>query len=86
MQYYLWDGVKRDRLVWVGDMHPETSVIQAVFGYDDVVPRSLDLIRDETGLPEWMNGIPTYSMWWIIIHYGWYMQNGDLAVISLSNM
>ncbi len=82
MQDYLWDGVKRDRLVWVGDMHPETSVIQAVFGYDDVVPRSLDLIRDETGLPEWMNGIPTYSMWWIIIHYGWYMQNGDLAYLT----
>ena len=24
MQDYLWDGVKRDRLVWIGDMHPET--------------------------------------------------------------
>jgi Bacterial alpha-L-rhamnosidase. len=81
MQNYLWDGIKRDRLVWVGDMHPETSVIQAVFGYDDVVPRSLDLIRDETRLPEWMNGIPTYSMWWIIIHYGWYMQNGELEYL-----
>src|SRR5688572_14179806 len=32
MQDYLWDGVKRDRLVWIGDMHPETSTIAAVFG------------------------------------------------------
>ena len=24
MQDYLWDGIKRDRLVWIGDMHPET--------------------------------------------------------------
>ncbi len=81
MQNYLWDGIKRDRLVWIGDMHPETSTIQAVFGYDDTVPRSLDFIRDETALPGWMNGIPSYSMWWILIHYSWYMQNGDLEYL-----
>ena len=23
MQDYLWDGIKRDRLVWLGDLHPE---------------------------------------------------------------
>lgn len=23
MQNYIWDGIKRDRLVWIGDMHPE---------------------------------------------------------------
>ena len=32
MQDYLWDGIKRDRLVWIGDMHPETMTIGAVFG------------------------------------------------------
>jgi alpha-L-rhamnosidase len=26
-QDYLWDGIKRDRLVWIGDMHPETMTI-----------------------------------------------------------
>lgn len=81
MQNYMWDGIKRDRLVWVGDMHPETSTIQAVFGYDDAVPKSLDFIRDETPLPGWMNGIPTYSMWWILVHYSWYMYNGTLAYL-----
>lgn len=78
MQEYLWDGIKRDRLVWVGDMHPEVSTINAVFGYNDVVPKSLDLIRDITPMPEWMNGISTYSMWWVIIHRDWYIQHGDL--------
>lgn len=77
MQNYLWDGIKRDRLVWIGDMHPEISTIQAVFGYDKTVPKSLDFVRDNTILPEWMNGIPTYSMWWILIHSNWYMHNGD---------
>lgn len=82
MQNYLWDGIKRDRLVWIGDMHPETSTIQAVFGYDDSVPKSLDFIRDETKLPEWMNGIPSYSMWWILIHRNWFMQNGNFEYLK----
>lgn len=81
MQDYLWDGVKRDRLVWVGDMHPEVSSISAVFGNNDVVRKSLDLSRDITPVPQWMNGISTYSMWWIIIHRDWYYQNGDLTYL-----
>ena len=81
MQEYLWDGVKRDRLVWLGDMHPEVSVISAVFGHNEVVPESLDLIRDITPVTDWMNGISSYSMWWIIIHEEWYLQNGDLAYL-----
>ena len=81
MQDYLWDGIKRDRLVWVGDMHPETSVISAVFGYDETVPKSLDLIREETPVTQWMDGIPAYSMWWLKIHRDWYMQNGNLAYL-----
>lgn len=82
MQEYVWDGIKRDRLVWIGDMHPETSTIQAVFGSDPSVPASLDLARDETPLPGWMDGISSYSVWWILIHYGWYMQNGDKAYLE----
>lgn len=68
MQEYLWDGIKRDRLVWIGDMHPEVSTINAVFGFNDVVPRSLDLTRDLTPVTDWMNGISSYSMWWVLIH------------------
>ena len=82
MQDYLWDGIKRDRLVWIGDMHPETSIISAVFGYDECVPKSLDLTRDETPVSEWMCGMPTYSMWWLKIHRDWYYQNGDLDYLK----
>lgn len=81
MQDFLWDGIKRDRLVWVGDMHPETSTISTLFGYNEVVPHSLDLVRDITPLSEWMNGISTYSMWWIIIHRDWYTHNGNLSYL-----
>jgi len=82
MQEYLWDGIKRDRLVWVGDMHPEVSTILSVFGYNEVVPKSLDLISEITELPNWMNGISSYSMWWILIHHQWYMNNGDLDYLA----
>lgn len=77
MQNYLWDGIKRDRLVWIGDMHPETSTIMRVFGYDECVPNSLDLTRSWTSPGQWMNGFPSYTMWWIKIHWDWYLQNGN---------
>lgn len=77
MQEYLWDGIKRDRLVWMGDMHPEIMTICNVFGYNDVVPKSLDLVRDSTPLPGWMNGMFPYSMWWVIAQRDWYWHNGD---------
>jgi hypothetical protein len=82
MQEYLWDGIKRDRLVWLGDMHPEVAVINTVFGYNPVVPASLDLIRDVTPVTEWMNGISSYSMWWIIIHEDWYLHHGNLDYLK----
>jgi alpha-L-rhamnosidase len=82
MQEYLWDGIKRDRLVWVGDMHPEVSTILSVFGANEVVPKSLDLIRDITPVTEWMNGISSYSMWWILIQRDYYLYTGNLAYLK----
>lgn len=82
MQDYLWDGIKRDRLVWVGDLHPETSTISSVFGDNEVVRKSLDLSRDITPLPNWMNGLSSYSMWWVIIHRDWYYNHGNLIYLK----
>lgn len=28
-----------------------------------------------------MNGMSSYSMWYLIIHHDWYMQNGDLSFL-----
>lgn len=81
MQEYLWDGIKRDRLVWVGDMHPEVMTINAVFGKNEVVAKSLDQARDITPLPGWMNGISAYSMWWVLIHRDLYKNQGDLEYL-----
>lgn len=82
MQEYLWDGIKRDRLVWLGDMHPEVSTINAVFGFNEVVPKSLDLIRDVTPPTEWMNGISSYSMWWVVIQEDWWLHHGQRSYLD----
>lgn len=77
MQDHVWDGIKRDRLVWIGDLHPEAMVIASVFGNHPIVRESLDYVRDRTPLPQWMNGISSYSLWWLLIHADWYARFGD---------
>ncbi len=64
---YLWDGIKRDRLVWIGDIHPEMLALTMLYGRMDIIERSLDFVKEQTPLPNFMNNFPTYSMWWIII-------------------
>ncbi len=93
LQNYIWDGIKRDRLVWVGDMHPEMLTVRSVFGDIPIVEETLDYIRNATPLPDWMNNMPTYSMWWMIIVRDWYFYTGEKEflesnreyIISLSN-
>ena len=86
MQEYLWDGIKRDRLVWIGDMHTEVMSIISAFGYNEVVPKSLDLAREEAPITEerveWMNTMPSYSLWWILLHKEWYMAHGNLEYLA----
>ncbi|MBO4624976.1 MAG: alpha-L-rhamnosidase [Bacteroidales bacterium] len=81
MQDYLWDGIKRDRLVWMGDMHPEIMTLNTVFGNQAVVQKSLDYVRDKTPSNAWMNGICSYSLWWIILQHHLYQWYGDKAYL-----
>lgn len=82
MQHYIWDGIKRDRLVWIGDLHPELATIQTVFGDQELIRKTLDFAVQQTPDGEWMNGIPSYSMWWIIIQYDYFMQFGNRAYLE----
>lgn len=69
---YIWDGIKRDRLVWMGDLAPEVMALSAIYGRVSVVEKSLDLCKKIAPLPKFMNSIYTYSMWWLIVladHY-----------------
>lgn len=77
LQNMVWDGIKRDRLVWIGDMMIETMTVRDIFGSVDIVEQSLEFVRDQTPLPGWMNNIPAYSMWWVLILHDWYMAMGN---------
>ena len=81
MQEYIWDGIKRDRLIWLGDMHPETSTISYVFGEDESVYSSLDLAVKQYPLPNYFNGMSAYSMWYLIMQYDWYMHFGNIDFV-----
>ena len=77
LQNYAWDGIKRDRLVWMGDLYPELKACAALFGKQDVIEKSMDFVRDETPLPRYMNGIWVYSIWWILGQFHWFRRFGD---------
>ena len=79
---YVWDGVKRDRLLWVGDLAPEIMALNSLYGRLSVVERSLDLAKKLTPVPKFMNDIYTYSMWWIIILADYYKEFGCKAYIK----
>lgn len=74
---YFWDGVKRDRLVWIGDLYPEMRTAHCLFGDVPETVNSLDFAMEETPLPKWMAGMPAYSLWWLIILRDEYRVNGD---------
>ena len=78
----VWDGAKRDRLVWIGDMHPETLAMLHLYGAQDCIRNSLRFIREQTPLPAFMNGIPAYSLWWIIILSDYYLYTGDIQFLE----
>jgi hypothetical protein len=80
-QDYIWDGIKRDRLVWMGDMHPEQMALLAVFGRQEVLTDSLDYMRLTTPADKWMNGMPAYTLWWIRCQHDLYRYSGDLACL-----
>ncbi|RYG69773.1 alpha-L-rhamnosidase, partial [bacterium] len=82
LQDYIWDGIKRDRLVWLGDLHPEVSVVLRCFGALDIVPQSLDWARDHFPVPRWMNNMMAYSMWWVILQHDWWMQTADKKYLT----
>ena len=82
MQEYLWDGIKRDRLVWCGDIYPSELTILAAYGAHGILKKSLDIHRTITPPTKWMNGMPTYSLWWLLSHEILYMAGGDLEYLK----
>ena len=82
MQEYLWDGIKRDRLVWCGDIYPSEMTILSAYGAHEILKNSLDLHSTITPPTGWMNSMPTYSLWWLLSHEILYRAGGDLEYLK----
>ncbi len=82
MQDEIWDGIKRDRLVWIGDLYPELMTIKYLFGNIPDVESALNF--SVSVLPEgfWINTMPTYSLWWIINAVEWTEYTGDKTFLK----
>lgn len=74
MQENLYEGIKRDRLVWVGDLQPEVLAITYMYGSHPLVEKALSESIQENPLPSWFGAIPCYSAWLIKIVYDYYMK------------
>jgi alpha-L-rhamnosidase len=81
-QEYILDGIKRDRLLWVGDLHPQIDVISNVFGDVDIVEKTLTRAARTTPPDEWMNGFCVYSLWWIVCLYDRYLYTGKMCSLQ----
>lgn len=63
---FIWDGIKRDRLVWCGDLHQEVITSLYLFGDSVNIPNSLTFLQNNTLENCWVNNMPPYSAWWVI--------------------
>ena len=91
---YIWDGIKRDRLVWCGDLHPEIITSLYLFGDSENIKNSLRFLKETTEADKWMNWIPAYSAWWVINlcdyceftgNWEFFKENRDYAVAVIAH-
>lgn len=59
----LWDGVKRDRLVWAGDLYVEILSCLYIYGDSESVKNSIGMCLENVKITGWANNIPSYSLW-----------------------
>ena len=75
-----WDGVKRDRLCWIGDAYPETIAAYCLYNKTDEVKNTLDFTKD-TAI-DWCCNMPTYDLWFMLIVHAKYKYDGNKEDLS----
>ncbi len=78
----IWDGIKRDRLVWAGDLNTEILALTYLYGDIPESRESLRILADETPSHVWMNGIPSYAAWWVLNVADLYRLTGDESLAA----
>jgi len=66
MQEGIWDGVKRDRGKWMGDMDVTARVIGTVFGDHAQIDQTLQELAGTPPFSEHVNSLASYTPLWVI--------------------
>ncbi|WP_123040990.1 alpha-L-rhamnosidase C-terminal domain-containing protein [Cohnella candidum] len=75
-QIGLWDGIKRDRLNWGYDVYMAAKSDYSLWDNLEVLRRSIrELGRTPYGY--WINGLPSYTLWWLCGMWDYYLETGD---------
>ena len=67
----IWDGVKRDRLCWIGDAYNEIKAVMCLYDKQEeianVIDYSVSSIKATVAKEKTINIPTTYCLWWILI-------------------
>lgn len=82
--YVIFDGPRRDRETWLGDIRTEALVIYGAFGADEVVKSSLEVFLDlqrpdgtTVGCGATWQEFREYNLWWVIAIWECFLFTGD---------
>ncbi len=78
----IYDGIKRDRLPWVGDLHPEVLAFLSLYDDYGYLRNCLEFSIEQTPLPKWMSRYPTYTHWFLVIVRDYVMHSGDTEFLN----
>jgi hypothetical protein len=82
MQEGIWDGVKRDRGRWMGDLDVTGKVISSVFADRSLMESSMAELIGESPVERDVNTIAGYSALWITGQADFYRHSGDLGYLT----
>ncbi len=80
MQDFVWDGIKRDRMIWAGDLYVTNRALQYLISDKELTERTLSVIApaEETEV----NNIAGYTAYWIMTIADRYRRDGDLSFVE----
>ena len=82
MQDDIWDGVKRDRNRWAGDLDVSGRTIDDVFGTHFLMQATLNKLIGPAPVHGDVNGIPGYSAFWVNSLYEYYLHSGSIGELD----
>ncbi|MDE6398108.1 MAG: alpha-L-rhamnosidase, partial [Clostridiales bacterium] len=77
----IWDGIKRDRLVWIGDIYPEMKTLLYTYGGMNEIKNSLRFAMQTNPMPGWIQRMPSYTIWFVAALYEYVFYTADFAFL-----